>query len=135
MTHQSSKMPPKKKKTATRATPKPSKSNVTKNNKVSTFWTTSLLARNADTIAQSSATAPTHNKTFPFLQLPLEVRRMIYRFALDAPELEIGERRALRRDSVANRTTVSLWSTLPSTTSPSCDFPNRSEPRFRSLVP
>ena len=28
---------------------------------------------------------------------------MIYRFALAAPELEIGERRALRRDSVANR--------------------------------
>ena len=42
---------------------------------------------------------PAHDKTFPLLDLPLEVRRMIYRHALASPELEIGPRRALRHQS------------------------------------
>ena len=46
---------------------------------------------------------PAHDKTFPLLDLPLEVRRMIYRHALASPELEIGPRRALRYESTLLR--------------------------------
>ncbi|KAH0285147.1 hypothetical protein M436DRAFT_86036 [Aureobasidium namibiae CBS 147.97] len=78
-------MPPKKKnKAAPKATAKTIKGNKTKTNKHSTPMSA-------------------HDKTFPFLELPLEVRRMIYRHALASPELGIGQRRALRYDSTLLR--------------------------------
>ena len=39
----------------------------------------------------------------PVARLPLEVRCQIYRYAMGAVEFEIGDRRALRRESITKR--------------------------------
>lgn len=98
-------MPPKKKKkqAAIKATLKASKSTKMKKDKVSTISLLEALPTHVTHISQHPATTPADNRASTLLRLPLEVRRMIYHYALATPELEIGERRSLRPESIALR--------------------------------
>lgn len=81
-----------------------SKDQKIKNSKVSDIEPLeTVLARCTDTAGQHAATVPDNDKASLFLALPLEGRCQIYRYAMGAIELEIGDRRALRRESIANR--------------------------------
>ena len=98
-------MPPKKKNKRTlKNMPEVSKGQKIKNSKVSNIEPplNTRFARNTDTAGQHSAMAPLSNKTCSFSKLPPEVRTMIYRYVFGI-DLIIGDRRVLRRESIANR--------------------------------
>jgi hypothetical protein len=92
-------MPPrKKKKNAGKAKSKTIKGEKIESRKVSDFEPLeTLLARDTDVVDHRPPAAPIDDKPFSIMELPMEVRSMIYGHVLGGMDLEIGERRALQQ--------------------------------------
>jgi hypothetical protein len=94
----------KKKKNACKAKLKTSKGRKMDSKKVSDFEPLETpLACETDVVDQHPTAAPVDDEPFPLMDLPLEVRSMVYGYVLGGMNLEIGERRALRHRSTINR--------------------------------